>query len=162
MTAVAKYLPSWGATVVMLAIMWASILGAPVAGFIEGRMYPVMTPLTIDGTPEAFIADSSQLGTDTPQRWSNIDAHATQLRACTYIRIDWFFGHRFGNRVPIHGEFLDIPSSETIGQPGPKVWKNLIVGIDPTRINETFANLVHRCHIGWDTVTPFWTGKDAE
>ncbi|MGV8987832.1 MAG: hypothetical protein ACOH2H_16280 [Cypionkella sp.] len=128
-------------------------------GTIEGDLSPVVTTLIIDGRPERVAPDQASLGVMDSSPASNIDAHATKLRNCRFVRIEFFFGKRSGDSVPVHAEFLDPPK---INRPGVLSWHDLIVGIPPALLDQVYGDVLHRCHAGWMTRTQFFTGKDAK
>ena len=156
---VKRELSAWVA-VLIFAVVYSlgPVFLADYLGGIEGQIDPVVTQMQIDGTPERIAPDQSGMGVTDSTPSSNVDAHATKRRSCRFVQIEFFFGSRQGDAVPIPAYFLDRPAMRG---PGLLVWHDLIIGVPPSMLAQVFGDVLHRCHGGWLTRTQFYTGEDA-
>ena len=116
-----------------------------VGGEIEGRVFPVMGPLT--------VFEPIEMPQPTYRtRWRG---QAKKLRNCDFVRVEWFLGPRDGRRVQVQFEFTDRPQ---VRPAGPLEWSGLVVALDPPAArSNSHADVLHQCDFRpWLTRTPFY------
>lgn len=106
-----------------------------------GTVFPVVSSLEITSVEPTDVDGVEGV---------KITGDATKLHNCTYEGIDWYLGSPYG--VPITAKFLDSPKQN---QKGRIHWTNLLVGITPERLSETYGEVIHSCY-GVVIRTPFY------
>ncbi|NEH72253.1 hypothetical protein [Rhizobium leguminosarum] len=129
-------------------IFFASIFTVFAVGpAIETRYLPAVSKLTITSIEE------------TSDGRTRIRVAFRKLRDCEYIGITWFVGSRPDSfervSVVLMRDQNDTSSpNRPIGYQTAGPW---IIGVPPEDLkNHSFAQLVHRCHPFWPTVTDFF------
>jgi len=128
---------------VVIGLNWASIKYMPV---IEGLYWPVVTEIVITGRTVY----------PPPGHRYRYSGTAEKLRDCRYVSIEWYFGARGGDRVPVTVFFSDPPA---VNKPGTLTWTGLIVSMEPENLEEnSHADVIHRCPgRWWETRSRFFT-----
>lgn len=93
------------------------------------------------------------------KKWVRIQATFTKLRDCEYVGLTWFKGQRPNDfeRVPVvlQRDPLDVGSpTRPLGTQRAGPW---LIAVTPEEFKyQSFAQLWHRCHPFWTTVTEFY------
>ena len=111
---------------------------------LEGRWFPVVSRAEL----------LSHTALPPPSYRTRWNATAQKYRDCEYIETRWYLGPRGGRRVQVTAEHQDPPQVRDVGR---LEWSGLIIWLDPvaTRQN-SHADVVHRCHGFWNTISPFY------
>jgi hypothetical protein len=118
------------------------------AGVVEGRLFPVMGPLTVYD-PQPLPPPSYQFV------WKG---YADKLRDCRYIRTEWFLGKRGGQHVGVNMGYTDPP---TVRLSGRLHWDGIRIALSPDEVlGNSYAMVYHRCPgRWWDTATVFYDSE---
>lgn len=136
----------------LLPVFVVSFLGMGLAGLtliyggqIEGRIAPVMGPLTIHD-PQPLPPPSYRY------KWQG---EAAKIRGCSFVRMEWFLGPRNGRRVQVLSGFTDKPQ---VRDEGVLEWSGITVTLDPTEtVRNSHSDVLHHCPWRpWYTRTPFY------
>lgn len=129
---------AWLFLVVMLAIP-----ASPILGEIEGRIWPVAGPATIEQI------DRFEDG------WTYFSMSAPKVRDCNWRATKFFLGKRRNGNVPVAFEHLDRPE---IREMGGQYWPASRVQMTPEQLIEnSYADVLHVCGWGlWLTRTQFY------
>ena len=138
-------------TVIMSRIVIAALAGMSlvfvqwIGGAVEGRLFPVMGPLTISD-PVPYPPPSYRA------RWQG---QAEKRRNCEFIRMEWYLGPRHGGRVRVSSEFLDRP--EVRGE-GRLSWDGIVISLPAGEVLiNSHADVIHQCRFRpWQTRTRFF------
>lgn len=132
----------------LIAALW--ILGLILSPFVddtfrsfEQTTHPVVTDVTIDKI-EAVDSGSLFWGTYKKQR------------NCSFDHVDWWYiDTNVDVRIPL--DIRKTPKSRSLGtfEYGPW-WVPLT---KEELLNKSRSAVVHVCHSGWKTISPFWTPK---
>lgn len=126
----------------IVAVYWLDQL--PAIQRAIGSLFPVVSPLEITSIEPVEFNNTNG---------SKLSGHATKRLDCTYEGLEWRLVSPYG--VPIAVQFLEPPH---VNAPGEIFWSGLLVGIEPSRINETYAEVIHTCH-GVTIRTHFFAGQ---
>lgn len=120
-------------------------------GELEGRLFPVVSQIEL----------ISFRPTPPPAYRTEWQARAEKLRACEFVRIEWFLGQRNAPRVGVVVAFLDAPF---VWGTGGMIFDRLEIGLNPTETTDnSHGDVLHRCPMRpWLTRTPFYTSLLAE
>lgn len=103
------------------------------AGDIEGRLFPVMGPLSLSA-PEAAPPP------DHRTRWH---VRTVKQRDCDFVRVDWYLGPRTGRRVRVQAVFVDPPRLHPTGQ---EQGRAILISLDAAEVlGNSHADVIHRC-----------------
>lgn len=123
-------------------VMWVFITYA--ASSLEGRLFPVVSRAEL-------ISSRSYPPPVFRTIWV---ARAFKYRNCQYLRTEWFLGPRDGARVLVPAEHVDAPE---VRGPGLLQWEGLVIWLEPEAVlQNSHADVIHRCHFLWETRTPFY------
>ena len=110
-------------------------------GAIEGALSPVTDRITITSvTP----TDGGVV----------ISAEALKHRDCLrWVRTEWYYGDRGSDAI------VPMPTAKHLDKPqlrpsGKIQWDGIFVPVPD--LENTHANVIHKCHSLWNTVTPYW------
>ena len=126
-----------------MALYFVSMIGP----HLETRFLPVVSKLTIT---ELKADENGQ---------AIVDAMFTKLRQCEFIGIAWYRGRADGEfeRVPVillRREGDTSSPNRPVGTQRAGPW---IIGMPAAEIrNNSFAQLIHRCHPFWVSTTEFY------
>lgn len=114
---------------------------------LETRFWPVVSKLqvlSVEATPDGF---------------TKVKAGFNKLRDCEYIRIAWYAGDRSRSFEQVPVTLQRAPGdngspNRPLGYQRAGPW---IIGITPAELKQgSFAQLSHRCHPFWTTITEFY------
>lgn len=133
------------ATARLAAIIFAGIMILPNIGTIEGRLFPVVGPVTLG---------QSKL-TPPPEYRAEWAASADKYRSCSeFVRIEWWLGKRGGDRVLVAAKFLDAPEIRSVGR---LEWSRLQIDLPPDEtLQNSHSDVLHDCGWPWLTRTRFF------
>ena len=116
-----------------------------VGGAVEGRLFPVMGPLTISD-PVPYPPPSYRA------RWQG---QAEKKRNCEFVRMEWYLGPRHGGRVRVSSEFLDRPEVRSAGVLS---WEGIVISLPVGEVlANSHADVIHQCgYRPWQTRTRFY------
>ncbi|WP_424967346.1 hypothetical protein [Dinoroseobacter sp. S375] len=115
----------------------------PVAGGVEGRLFPVVK--------RAQITSVDALG----ETRSVIYGTSSRLRSCAFRRVDFFLGTPEANaRVD-----LDMRETSKVRPGGEFDFGPWLVQLTPDQFPRAFAVVKHRCHPFWLTESLFYLGS---
>ena len=123
-----------GLPVFVIAALGAAgaILFSQNIGPIEGRLAPVMGPLSLH-SPVAHPPPANQF------KWHG---EAQKLRGCDFIRVQWFLGPRNGRRVEVNMHFTDPPE---VRDTGALAWSGIVIALDPVEVRRnSHADVIHQ------------------
>lgn len=131
--------------VIVLAVLFLTV---PYTGTIEGFF-----------SPATARADLNRIEPVADGRSSSLYGTSAQLRpSCSFRRIDWFIGTRWGNSVPVN-----VNAGPTqMREEGPFWFGPWMVDATPDIVRDfSFANIYHQCRVlgveaPWLTRTAFW------
>jgi len=139
--------------VLMFLIVSIHYVGDIVMPRVEGRVFPVVRPATL----ESFTMQP-------PPPWRTIwTASASKVRSCKYIvgSLKWYYGLPSANNQQVVARFEDPPKIRSMGV---LHWDGLVVDLDPTetRLN-SFATVRHQCAWRWwETESVFYKPPNAK
>jgi hypothetical protein len=113
--------------------------------FIEGRVDPVMGPLTFE--------DIRQV--DGEEFAVRFDGVAEKFRVCDWVESRWYVGERFASSARTGWSWTGPPEVRLTGE---LVWDDMTVQMTPEQLlHDSHADTVHKCPWSpWNTVTPFY------
>ena len=140
---VGRFLNSWAVTLIVAAMMMFVTFGADALGRLEGRYFPAVSNVMIDVT-DGPTENSSILGGsfDRPRG------------KCGFERIEWYLAKPGGAAARLDFEFLDPSQVRDAGPNDFGPW--LLHATDLQIANFVYADVYHKCHAGWLTVTRFY------
>lgn len=125
----------------MPVLIGAAAVSDDIASSIESRVAPVTTMATL--YPVEPIAGGSL-----------IYGSSIKLRACRFVGVDWRLVDAAGGEVRIPVDLRDQPAIRPIGEFSFGPW---FVPVAPDVVLfRSRADVVHECHFGWQTKSPFW------
>ena len=128
----------WGLLMVALIVP-----ASPIFGEIEGRVWPVAGPATVDHV------DRFEDG------WTYFSMSAPKRRDCNWRSTNFYLGERGSGNVPVAFEHLDRPK---LRGSGIQFWANSRVQLSPDQLlSSAYADVLHICGWGlWLTRTHFY------
>jgi hypothetical protein len=133
-------------TVVIVAT-WIAILNP---GAIEGRMFPVVSDVSLHARPDASRED-----------WVLVSGSAKKVRDnCSVRHLEWFLGQRDEENASVEYDW----EPPKIREMGPFYFYDWSVRAAPPEVlmNESFADIIHSCFVilpglGWKISAPWNT-----
>lgn len=129
-----------------LAVFGAIFISVAVekeAGYVEGKLLPVITL--------AEIAKTEPVSDFRTRVWLT----STKIRECEFLSVEWRLGQVQDDitlKVPVQFE-----GNPVIRRPGEQNIGPWIVNMsEDLLINNSHAYVIHKCHLFWDTKTPFY------
>lgn len=132
-------------SIVLVALsMIAYAVISPSLPYVSGHFYPVVGNVEIDTKQVAFHGG----------QWTEIAGRADKLRDCEFVEIRWFLDQPGDLRVRAQVRFFEAAKSRREGDFTFGPW--VVQLTDDQLLRQSSANVVHKCHPLWLTITPFW------
>jgi hypothetical protein len=134
-------------TAFILALLAALIPGAGYLQVAEGRLYPVVVDV------ELVYAGPYGDGDET-----EIILTFDKVREChPFLGMDWYIDTARGYEKVLHRYVRSYTNDQDSSRPtGVNVSEPWIISVPYEDFGRTFAEVQHRCHPYWITVTQFW------
>ena len=117
----------------------------------EGTLFPVVTELE----PMIVERDSD----DTIRLMGEF----SKMRDCRLVAVDFYVGKRGGRVYRASFEFDDGQLSARALPRGQHIRGPWLIGMTKHNFwNNSFADVIHDCHVLWHTRSRFWTGLGEE
>jgi hypothetical protein len=134
-------------TAFILALLAALIPGAGYLQVAEGRLYPVVVNVDL------IYAGPYNGGEET-----EIILTFNKVREChPFLGMDWYIDTARGYEKVLHRYVRSYTNDQDSSRPtGVNVSEPWIISVPYADFDRTFAEVQHRCHPYWITVTQFW------
>lgn len=140
---VVRFFNSWPITLGMAALMLFMLMGQDYLGRVEGRYFPAATNAVVNVSAGPREFQSILNGTfDRPRS------------DCSFERIEWRLAKPGGGSVALDFQFLE---TSKVRDTGPNDFGPWLLHADSLQIeNFVYADVYHKCHPFWLTVTRFY------
>lgn len=140
---VGRVLNSWIFTLLVAAFMLVVTFGDDYMGRLEGRYIPVVGNVDV------------QVSEGTLKHTSILSGSFDRLREdCAFDRIEWYLGRVDGRNARLDFAFLEPSQVRDTGPNDFGPW--LLHATDLQIASFVYADVYHRCHGWWLTITRFY------